>query len=267
MPHGSPTATSTAAADERIERSIDVMQQQALRVSRPSTAPLPRSMKWCAACPIRTSTPHRSSLHARLERIQGVMPQVQTIMIIGRDGRPLASSRMETVLENADFSQRDYFIAEKDQDTGTYVSDLRSPRLPGNGNDFFVLSHRLDAADGSFNGIIAVSIRPNYFENFYGMVVQTPGSFYSMVRVRRRAPGALPVTIPAMRGNSSRTACSRSRSARARKPVSDHRQAPRSTAFPAAWAFASSKAFRSMRSPASRPARSRANGCRRSAPI
>ena len=126
------------------------------------------------------------------------MPQVQTIMIIGRDGRPLASSRMETVLENADFSERDYFIAEKDQDVGTYVSDLRSPRLPGNGDDFFVLSHRLDAADGSFDGIIAVSIRPNYFENFYGMVVQTPGSFYSMAR----SDGALLARYPSDPGNA-----------------------------------------------------------------
>jgi two-component system NtrC family sensor kinase len=167
-----------AAADERIERSMDVMQQQALRVFETVNRTFAEVGEVVRGMSNEDIHAAQVSLHTRLDRIQGVMPQVQTIMIIGRDGRPLASSRMEVVLENADFSKRDYFIAEKDHDVGTYVSDVRSPRLPSNGGDFFVLSHRLEAADGSFNGIIAVSIRPNYFENFYGMVVQTPGSFY-----------------------------------------------------------------------------------------
>jgi len=182
-----------AAADERIERSIDVMQQQSLRVFETvnrTFAEVGEVVRGMSNDDIHAA---QVSLHTRLDRIQGVMPQVQTIMIIGRDGHPLASSRMEVVQANADFSERDYFIAEKDHDVGTYVSDVRSPRLPGNGDDFFVLSHRLQAADGSFNGIIAVSIRPNYFENFYALVIQTPGSFYSMAR----SDGALLARYPA----------------------------------------------------------------------
>ncbi len=62
------------------------------------------------------------------------------------------------------------------------MSDLRAPRLSNTGDDFFVLSHRLHSDDGSFRGIISVALRPNYFENFYALVGQTPGSFYSLVR-------------------------------------------------------------------------------------
>jgi two-component system, NtrC family, sensor kinase len=182
-----------AAADERIERSIDVMQQQALRVFETcdrTFAEVGEVVRGMSNDDIHAA---QLSLHARLDRIQGVMPQVQTIMIIGQDGHPLASSRMETVEANADFSQRDYYIVQKDSnDAGTYVSEVRAPRIAGNGDDFFVLSHRLDAADGSFKGIIAVSIRPNYFEKFYELVGQTPGSFYALVRT----DGAILARVP-----------------------------------------------------------------------
>jgi two-component system, NtrC family, sensor kinase len=180
------------AADERIERSIDVMQQQALRVFETvdrTFAEVDEVVRGMSNEDIHTA---QVNLHARLDRIQGVMPQVQTIMVIGRDGHPLASSRMEIVQANADFSDRDYFVVQKHSDAGTYVSDVRSPRIAGNGDDFFVLSHRLDADDGTFNGIIAVSIRPSYFENFYGLVGRTPGSFYGLVR----ADGAILARYP-----------------------------------------------------------------------
>jgi two-component system, NtrC family, sensor kinase len=170
------------AADERIERSIDVMQQQALRVFETvdrTFAEVDEVVRGMSNEDIRAA---QVNLHDRLDRIQGVMPQVQTIMILGRDGRPLASSRMEHVQADADFSGRDYFVAQKSPNAGTYVSEVRPPRLPGNGDNFFVLSHRLDAADGAFDGVIAVSVRPSYFENFYRLVGQTPGSFYALVR-------------------------------------------------------------------------------------
>jgi two-component system, NtrC family, sensor kinase len=180
------------AADERIERSIDVMQQQALRVFETvdrTFAEVDEVVRGMSNEDIRAA---QVNLHDRLDRIQGVMPQVQTIMILGRDGRPLASSRMEHVQADADFSGRDYFVAQKSPNAGTYVSEVRPPRLPGNGDNFFVLSHRLDAADGAFDGVIAVSVRPSYFENFYRLVGQTPGSFYALVR----ADGAILARVP-----------------------------------------------------------------------
>ena len=171
-----------AAADERIERSIDVMQQQALRVFETvdrTFGEVDEVVRGMSNDQIRAA---QTSLHARLDRIKGVMPQVQTIMLIGNDGHALASSMLEAVKPDADFSDRDYFVAQTSHDAGTYVSDLRAPRLSNTGDDFFVLSHRLHSDDGSFRGIISVALRPNYFENFYALVGQTPGSFYSLVR-------------------------------------------------------------------------------------
>ena len=187
-----------AAADERIERSIDVMQQQALRVFETvdrTFAEVDEVMRGMSNEQIRAA---QASLHDRLARIQGVMPQVQAIVIIGHDGHPIASSMMENVKPGADFSGRDYFIAQVGSDAGTYVSDLRAPHLPGNGDDFFVLSHRLSTDEGAFHGVIAVAIRPSYFENFYTLVGETPGSFYALVR----SDGAILARMPHDKANT-----------------------------------------------------------------
>jgi two-component system NtrC family sensor kinase len=40
----------------------------------------------------------------------------------------------------------------------------------------------LASPDGSFRGVIAVAVRPAYFEDFYALIGQTPGSFYALVR-------------------------------------------------------------------------------------
>jgi len=91
-------------------------------------------------------------------------------------------------------------------------------------------------------------VRPSYFEDFYALIGQTPGNFFALVRadgaylarypvpgdrLRRLSPASMLRTTV---GQASTTVCSRS--------------TPRSTAFPAALAFASSRAFRSTPSPA-----------------
>ena len=66
------------------------------------------------------------------------MPQVQAIVIIGRDGQPIASSMHAKTSSPTPISAgRDYFIAQVGSDAGTYVSDVRAPHLRGNGDDFF----------------------------------------------------------------------------------------------------------------------------------
>ena len=102
------------------------------------------------------------------------MPQLQAIVLIGRDGRPLASSALDTVKTNVNFADRDYFKAQADKDAGTYVSDVRTPNLSVVGSDFFDLSRRLESPTKSFNGVIAVAVRPKYFEDFYTLIGQTP---------------------------------------------------------------------------------------------
>ncbi len=182
-----------AVADERLTRSLDVMQEQSLKVFETvdrtfaEVNEIVRGMsddEICAAQP---------RLEPRLARIVAVMPQLYAILLVGRDGRPLAASNLAAVPTEIRFDDRDYFNAQLDHDAGTYGGDIRSPRLPGIGADFFDLSRRLESPDGLFSGVIAVAVRPRYFEDFYALIGQTSGSFFALVR----ADGAYLARYPA----------------------------------------------------------------------
>ena len=182
-----------AVADERIVRSLDVMQEQALKVFQTvdrTFAEVNEIVRGETDTDIRVEEPR---LHERLAAIVATMPQLHAILLVGHDGRPLATSLIGPVPLNANFGDRDYFRAELERDAGTFVSDMRSARLPGIDTDFFALAHRLESPDGSFNGVISVAVRPNYFEDFYTLIGRTPGSFYALVR----ADGAYLARYPA----------------------------------------------------------------------
>jgi two-component system, NtrC family, sensor kinase len=171
-----------AAADERIERSLDVQQEQALKVFQTTDrtfAEVDEVVRGMSDEQIRAA---QSALHPRLERIAGVMPELQAIVLIDRNGVPMASSALPSVKIDSNFADRDYFKVQVQKDAGTYVSEVRTPNLPGVGNDFFDLSRRLESPDGSFNGVIAVAVKPKYFEDFYTLIGKAPGSFFALVR-------------------------------------------------------------------------------------
>src|SRR5271170_2360007 len=171
-----------AVADERIERSIDVQQEQALKVFETVERTFAEVNEVVRGMSDDQMRDQQAALHTRLDRISGVMPQLQAIVLIGRDGRPLASSALAAVQTDANFADGDYFQAQANRDAGTFVSVVHAPLLPGIGSDFFDLSQRLESSSGAFRGIIAVAVRPAYFEDFYSLIGQSPGNFYALVR-------------------------------------------------------------------------------------
>jgi two-component system NtrC family sensor kinase len=180
-------------ADERITRSLDVMQEQTLKVFETvdrTFAEIDEIVRGMSDDDIRAAQP---TLHPRLEQIVKAMPQLQAIVLISRDGRPLASSALEAVKPDANFTDRDYFKAQLGDGAGTYVSDVRTPNLSFVGSDFFDLSRRLMGRNGNFKGVIAVAVRPAYFETFYGKIGPADTSFFALVRddgsILARFPG------------------------------------------------------------------------------
>jgi two-component system NtrC family sensor kinase len=171
-----------AVADERIDRSLDVLQEQALKVFETVDRIFPEVdevVRGMSDADIRAA---RSTLTPRLQRIAGVMPQVHSIALIGSDGRLLASNEPQALQRGVNFADRDYFEAQADGGIETYVSDLRPPAGQPAADALFDLSRRLQADDGSFRGIIAVALRSHYFDDFYAMIQQAPGNFYALVR-------------------------------------------------------------------------------------
>jgi two-component system, NtrC family, sensor kinase len=167
-----------AVNDERIDRSLDVMQEQSLRVFQTVDRIFPEVDEVVRGMSEDEMRAAQSSLAPRLQRIVGVMPQVQSITVIGRDGRPLASSDSGDLA--GDLADRAYFKVQAAGHAGTYVGEVQG--APDEAGDLFELSHRLGSDGAVFRGVIAVSIRSRYFNDFYGMIEQSPGNFYELVR-------------------------------------------------------------------------------------
>ncbi len=182
-----------AVADERIDRSLDVLQEHALKVFETVDRIFPEVGEVVRGMSDDQIRAGQDSLTPRLQRIVGVMPQVQAIVLVGRDGRALASSGAAAMQSGADFADRDYFQAQADGDTGTYVSDVHASTIQAPGTELFDVSRRLPSADGGFRGVIAVALRPRYFADFYSMIQQSPGNFYALAR----ADGMLLARYPA----------------------------------------------------------------------
>ncbi|MGJ3260586.1 MAG: ATP-binding protein [Rhodospirillales bacterium] len=90
---------------------------------------------------------------------------VQNMLVVGRDGRALASN-LDDVPNGLGFGDRSYFDAQRDPpDTGLYVGTPITGRITGNA----VIPHsrRISAADGTFLGVIMATIGPGYFESHY----------------------------------------------------------------------------------------------------
>jgi two-component system NtrC family sensor kinase len=171
-----------AIADERIERSLDILHEHTLKVFQTverSVAEVDEIVRDMSDEGIRNDQPR---LHDRLVRIVAGLPQLRAIFLIDRDGQPLASSQFARVPTDFNVRDRSFFDVHVAGYPGTYVSEVISPRLTSFGAPFFVLSRRRPSVDGSFNGVVAVAVLPQYFEEFYALIGHSPGSLYALVR-------------------------------------------------------------------------------------
>jgi two-component system NtrC family sensor kinase len=169
-------------ADERIDRSLDILHEHALKVLQTverTFAEIDEVVRGMSDADIRRN---EVMLHARLKRIDDALPQVQGIAIFDRSGNPLVSANLFPVQNDINLSDRDYFKAQESDNAGTYVSSVHEPRMGGFGGYFFALSQRRQSDDGKFNGIVSVAVLPNYFEDFYAKMGRTEGSYYGMAR-------------------------------------------------------------------------------------
>src|SRR5262249_25166175 len=150
-------------ADERIERSLDILHEHALKVFETverAIAEVDEILRGLSDDDIRAQ---QERLHQRFRQIVAAMPQLQAIVVVDRNGRRLVASLVHPVSNNTDLGDRSYFRAQVERDAGTNVSEVLVPRSPALGTYFFNLARRRPSPDGSFNGVTAISVLPSYF--------------------------------------------------------------------------------------------------------
>lgn len=99
-------------------------------------------------------------------RRQGLLiaPQLITVTILGADGFPATST--VNLRARPSGASREYFIFHRENDS--LAARVGLPLVwPGTGTAILPFTRRLNAADGSFAGVVAVSIGSGYFSEFY----------------------------------------------------------------------------------------------------
>jgi len=98
------------------------------------------------------------------ERVSGI-PQIRAVLVLDRGGRVIVSTDERSEI-GADYSGRDYFMAQRDATApGRYVSDPFLGRVTGRW--VFAVSQRIIDANGRFAGVLAAIIDVDYFNRLY----------------------------------------------------------------------------------------------------
>ncbi len=143
------------------------------------------------------------TLHDTFVRLIRNLPQIQSFLVIGRDGRAQVATAVYPVDTSKDFSDRDYFVALQKPGTATYFSRVQVSRLTG--ETFFGWGEARRGADGEFAGVVDIAISPDFFMRFYSTLIREfsegiGGRVVTMVR----DDGQILVRYPAMAGSPAK---------------------------------------------------------------
>jgi signal transduction histidine kinase/ActR/RegA family two-component response regulator len=174
------TIAETRAA---VARSVDVAREHAVKVFETHELVAARVDEMLRGLSDGEILAREFEFHERVAGFAGELPQIQDLWVIGAEGRALLSANIFPIPREVDFADRDYFVAHaEDPERGTFIGDLLIGRVDPS-RVFFQVSVRRSSLDGSFNGVIAVSVEPDYFRRFFArFVTPDPGSFAALVR-------------------------------------------------------------------------------------
>ena len=130
------------------------------------------------------------ALFDELNSIRGALPQVDGIFLVGPTGRTWMTSRVFPAPTGTDFSDRDYFVAHRDADAGTFISKTYLGKISK--HPIFNVSRRRSGPGGEFDGVVGISVSLGYFENFYATLAHDTDHAAALTR----ADGALLVRYP-----------------------------------------------------------------------
>ena len=138
---------------------------------------------------------NEQKLHEELKRLVDALPQVADVWVLDARGKPVVTAGIYPVPANVDYADRSYFRAHRDG-LKRNVSELLHGRVKN--GDYFEYSERRQKPDGSFDGVIAISITPDYFRTQFGRASEDPQAVSSLIRpdgeIIARYPGGGPGT-------------------------------------------------------------------------
>lgn len=177
--------------NERMERSLDILQEHSLKVLLTIERTLGEVREIIRGMSDDDIRANEVAVHERLKQIVSATPEMQGILIIDRNGHPIAFSNSMPVPKTVDLSNASYFRSAKDGARGIHANTANVPPLGGPGRVISLAQPRL-LNEVEFNGIILVTVLPSYFEKFYQRLAVN-GSYFALLLTDGRFLARYPV--------------------------------------------------------------------------
>ena len=166
-------------ADERIERSLDIAAEHAEKIFQSVQIVFSGVAEITEGKTDQSLRLYEARLSERLKTMAAATKDVRSIWLFDREGKPIVASSIYPA-PDLNNSERDYFVAQRESDVGSYVGTVLTPKV---GHDiFFSVSRRRYDSSGEFSGVTAVTIPPAVFERFYQRLAQGSSASYAMIR-------------------------------------------------------------------------------------
>ncbi len=170
-----------AHADEQLSATLDVLSEQANTVFESVALTFTSIDTLVDAMPDDQIKASEQTLHDKLHELEKATKAVSAIRVFDKTGYVLVSSQAMPAVQDQDFSGRDYFAAQVTKDAGTFIGSVLKPRYSE--GPYFGVSRRRPLQNGQYSGVIAVSILPDVFTEFYERLRRDSGGNYVLLKI------------------------------------------------------------------------------------
>jgi signal transduction histidine kinase len=170
-----------AETEVRLDRAARIAQEHALKVLDSNDSVIARVLEALKDADALVVASREKELHQQLVAMSSNKPQIQSLWVWGPDARALATDRFHPARGDLEVADRAYFEWHRKQQGGLFLSELLTGRATG--HPFFAMSRGRYLTDGTFAGVVSVSIAPSYFERFHSdLAADEPGLAITMLR-------------------------------------------------------------------------------------
>jgi two-component system NtrC family sensor kinase len=190
-------------ATDRLQRTVAAMQEHASKVFETFAISERYLEEIFNNVPDSAIRDGEAEYNVRIRDFIKDLPQLRDLWVIDAEGRPLVAGTVYPLRRDLDLSDRSYFQAHKTGGADIYISEVVEARAAS--TDFFAITRKRKATDGSFNGIYLVSIAPEYFSNYYAKLPQSDLNVAGLVRGDGEVLARYPANLSFRRSASDST--------------------------------------------------------------
>src|SRR3954465_8952385 len=167
-------------ADERIERTLDISAEQALRIFQSISVTFDSVEQITRGRTARTIKLNEAELSQRLKQFVAALPGIGSIWILDENGDALVSSLFFPIPPAFNAPERAHLKAQLAPDANIHVGEVIRIELTGR-LIFPVSKWRFDSS-GTFAGVTEISVSPQAFERFYGQLASRSSASFTLFR-------------------------------------------------------------------------------------